>query len=52
MPENVIKIRINLSDETKSMFEKIKQKYNLTTNTETIRLIIKKAYIHEFDSER
>ena len=55
MPDNIVKIRINLTDDTKEMFEKIKEKYNLNTNTETMRLIIKKAYVHEFgprDSER
>ncbi len=51
MVEKVIKIRINLEGKNKEMFEKIKEKYNLSTNTETIRLIIKSAYENEFSKD-
>lgn len=44
MSEKVIKIRIDLDGENKEMFEAIKEKYNLNSNTETLRLIIKRAY--------
>ena len=47
----MIKIRIDLEGKSKEMFEKIKKKYNLSTNTETIRLIIKTAYDNEFSEE-
>ncbi len=51
MSEKIIKIRINLTGETKKMFESIKQKFNLNQNTEVIRLIIKLAYNNEFKNE-
>ena len=51
MSEKNVKIRIDLTYETKKMFEAIKQKFNLKQNTEVIRLIIKLAYKHEFPNE-
>ena len=51
MSEKTIKIRIDLTDETRKMFEAIKQKFNLKQNTEVIRLIIKLAYKYEFGNE-
>ena len=47
MSEKSVKIRIDLEGETKKMFEDIKDKYNLTANTEALRLIIKLAYNNE-----
>ena len=52
MPEQAIKIRIDLTGETKAMFEAIKEKYNLKRNTEVIRLIIKLAYDSEFKDKK
>jgi hypothetical protein len=49
MSEKVIKLRLDLSGETKKMFEAIKEKYNLKNNTEAMRLIIKLAYGHEIN---
>lgn len=40
-------LRLDLSGESKEMFEAIKNKYNLRNNTEVMRLIIKSAYDHE-----
>lgn len=47
MSEKVIKLRLDLSGETREMFEAIKDKYNLRNNTEVMRLIIKIVYDHE-----
>jgi len=47
MSEKMIKLRLDLSGETKEMFEAIKNKYNLRNNTEVMRLIIKSAYNYE-----
>ena len=44
MTEKMLQLRIDLENDTKEMFEKIKKKYNLEHNTETVRLIIKIAY--------
>jgi hypothetical protein len=48
MTEEAIKIRINLTDNTKKMFEALKEEYNLDLNTEVMRLIIKIAYDNKF----
>lgn len=50
MSEKVISIRIDLEGDTKKMFEAIKEKYNLKSNTEAVRLIIKLAYNKEINN--
>ncbi|MFX0073513.1 MAG: hypothetical protein ACFFAO_20745 [Candidatus Hermodarchaeota archaeon] len=50
MSDKVVRIRIDFDGDTKEMFEKLKEKYNLKSNAETLRLIIKLAYDQEFES--
>ena len=49
MSKDTIQVRIDLEGKTKQMFDEIKVKFNLDTNTETIRLIIKVAHDNLFE---
>ena len=41
---DIIQIRIDISGKTKIMFKKLQEKYNISHYTDTIRLIVKRAY--------